>query len=126
MTARTILVILSSILFLGARSQNFEGKMVFRITVKSKIPGLADERLNKMLGSSQDYFIKGGKYKSQSNGQVITMQIYDPATNKIYNKHPNSDTLYWTDAAKNEDEVTGYEIKKNAETVLGNLCDALI
>jgi len=115
-----------TVLSFVAKSQNFEGKMVFRIAVKSKIPGLADERLSAMFGSSQDYFIKGGKYKSLSNGQIIAGQIYDPATNKIYNKRPGSDTLYWMDAGKNDDEVTGFEIKKNAETVLGNACDALI
>ncbi|MDO6430891.1 hypothetical protein Q4E93_09840 [Flavitalea sp. BT771] len=126
MTVRTMLLFLLTILSFGARSQNFEGKMVFQIIVKSKIPGLPDERLNKMLGSSQDYFIKGGKYKSLSNSQIIAMQIYDPTTNKLYSKHPNSDTLYWMDAGKNEDEVTDFEIKKNVETILGNPCDALV
>jgi hypothetical protein len=109
-----------------ARSQNFEGKMVLKITVKSKIPALSDEKLNSMLGSRQDYFIKGGKYKSQTDGKIIETQIYDPATNRLYSKRPNSDTLYWTDAAKNDDGVTRFEIKKDAETILGNHCDALI
>jgi hypothetical protein len=126
MTGRTMLVFLLTILSFGARNQNFEGKMVFRIMVKSKIPGLPDERLNNMLGSSQDYFIKGGRYKTLSNSQMIAMQVYDPTTNKLYNKRPNSDTLYWMDAGKNDDEVTAFEIKKNAETILGNPCDALI
>lgn len=126
MTVRTMSLLFLTMLTFVARSQNFEGKMVSRITIKSKIPGLPDERLSNMLGLSQDYFIKGGKYKSLSNGQMITMQIYDPTTNKLYNKRPNSDTLYWMDAGENEDEVTSYEIKKNAETILGNLCDALI
>jgi hypothetical protein len=126
MTIRTMVLFFLTTLSFVARSQNFEGKMVFRITVKSKIPGLPDERLSSMLGSSQDYYIKGGKYKSQTNGQMITMQIYDPATNRLYNKRPNSDTLYWMDAGKNDDEVTSFEIKKNAESILGNPCDALI
>jgi len=120
-----LLLFLTTLTF-AAKSQNFEGKMVFRITVKSKIPGLPDERLSNMIGSSQDYYIRGGKYKSFSNGQMIAMQIYDPTTNKLYNKRPNSDTLYWMDAGKNDDEVVGFEIKKNAGTVLGNPCDALI
>jgi len=55
------------------------------------------------------------------NGELLVR----PAPAAIH-KHPNSDTLYWIDAGKNEDEVTGYEIKKNAETILGNVCDALI
>lgn len=126
MTLRTTLLLFLTFLSFAARSQNFEGKMVFQITVKSKVPGLADERLNKMLGSSQEYFIKGGKYKSLSNSQVIDMQIYDPAINKIYNKRPNIDTLYWMDAGKNDDEVTNFEIKKNVESILGNPCDALV
>ena len=54
------------------------------------------------------------------------MQQYDYKTNRIYNRTPKTDTLYWFDASTNTDEVTSYEIRKNAGKVLGNNCDAII
>jgi hypothetical protein len=79
-----------------------------------------------MIGSKQEYLIKGGSYKSFLNGQSVTMQQYDYRTNRIYNKTPKSDTLYWFDASINTDKVVSFEVKKNAEKVLGNLCDVII
>lgn len=48
------------------------------------------------------------------------MQLYDYKTNRIYNKTPQSDALNWFDASANTDEVISFEIKKNAEKILGN------
>lgn len=57
---------------------------------------------------------------------MITMQLYEKQSNRIYNKRPNSDTLYWLDASISTNNVTRYEIKKNAETMLGYPCDAIV
>jgi hypothetical protein len=106
--------------------QAFEGKVMYKNIVKSKIPGLSDERLNSMVGSDQEYFIKGGRYKSMTNGTMVTMQVYDNKTNRIYNKRNGSDTLFWFDASANTNTVISYEIKKNEKNILGNTCDAII
>ena len=124
---KTLILTLSLILATGlAYCQSFEGEMIYKNSFTSKIPALTNERLVALIGNKQEYFIKGGEYKSLTNGGMITMQLYDKQSNRIYNKRPNSDTLYWLDASVNTDNVTGYEIKKNAETVLGYPCDALI
>jgi hypothetical protein len=60
------------------------------------------------------------------NGQAVTMQLYDYKTNRLYNKTTGSDTLSWVDAATNDDPVVSFETKKNAGTVLGHPCDAII
>jgi hypothetical protein len=39
---------------------------------------------------------------------------------------PASDTLFWLDAAVNDDAVVSSEIKEHAGTVLGNPCSVLI
>lgn len=109
-----------------ACGQNFEGKIVYKNIFKSKIPNLTDEQLSGYIGDKQEYFIKDGSYKSLTNGRTITMQLYNGKTNRMYNKIPTSDTLYWFDASINTDEVQSYEIKKNTNTILGNQCDELI
>lgn len=107
-------------------AQSFEGEIDYSNSYKSKIPGLADERMTVLLGTKQEYFISGGNYKSIVNGQAYVMQLYDYKTNRLYNKTPKSDTLYWLDASVNTDSVFSYEIKKNAVTILGYQCDEMI
>jgi hypothetical protein len=104
----------------------FEGHILYTNRVISKIKNVSDQSLLNMIGNRQDYFAKGGNYKSVSNGKIITMQLYDNQSNKIYNQTPNSDTLYWIDASANTDEMISYEMKKNADTILGNVCDAIV
>jgi hypothetical protein len=109
-----------------AHGQNFEGEIVYSNHFTSKMKNFTNEQLEEIIGTKQEYLIKGGNYKSFLNGQSITMQLYDYKTNRIYNRKPNSDTLYWFDAITNTDEVVSFEIKKNAEKILGKLCDEII
>lgn len=106
--------------------QSFEGEIIYSNHFTSKMKNFTDEQLGTMIGTKQEYLIKGGNYKSFLNGQSITMQLYDYKTNRIYNRKTKSDTLYWFDASINTDEVISFEIKKNAEKILGNQCDAII
>ncbi|WP_230680405.1 hypothetical protein [Pontibacter sp. 172403-2] len=54
-----LLVILISF---TAYSQGFEGKIVYKTAYKSKAPGMTDEELVAMLGTTQEYFYKAGSY----------------------------------------------------------------
>jgi hypothetical protein len=119
--------LLSFLLVLSnAYSQNFEGEIIYSNHFTSKTKNFTDEQLEAMIGSKQEYLIKGGSYKSFLNGQSVTMQLYDYRTNRIYNKTPKSDTLYWFDASTNTDDVVSFEVKKNVEKILGNQCDAIV
>lgn len=109
-----------------ALGQQFEGKITYQNTYKSKIPNLTDQQFSSMLGTVQEYFIKGGNYKSVMNGTFVQWQLYINADNKMYNKRSNSETIFWDDASKNDDSVISAEIKKNAMLVLGRKCDELI
>ncbi len=106
--------------------QNFEGEIIYKNYITSKIESYTDEQLGQLVGTKQEYFIKNGCYKSFLNGVSITMQSYDYKTNKIYSRTPKSDTLYWFEASVNSDAVTSFEIKKNAEIILGHQCDVII
>lgn len=122
-----LMTIFSLLLFsMQVNAQNFEGEVVYSNLFTSKIQNFTDEQLGTMIGTKQEYFIKDGNYKSFLNGQSVTMQLYDYKTNRLYTKTPKTDTLYWFDASINTDEVTSFEIKKNAEKILGNECDAII
>jgi hypothetical protein len=115
-----------SLLAIKGSAQSFEGEIIYHNVFKSNIPNITAEQMCLLIGTEQQYFIKRGSYKSLINGQAINMQVYDAATNRIYSRTPKSDTLYWTDASINNDSVIGYEIRKNAATILHYPCDAII
>lgn len=106
--------------------QNFEGKVVYRNSYKSKIPNVSDAQLTQMMGSMQEYFIKDGNYKSILNGSLFQWQLYVNKDNKLYSKMANSETLLWNDGLVNADEVLKVEVKKDVTEILGYKCDELV
>jgi len=106
--------------------QTFEGQIVYENKYTSKIPNLTDQQFNSMMGSTQEYFIKGGNYKSVTNGTFMQWQLYINKDNKLYNKMANSPILLWNDGLVNPDEVLKSEINKNVIEILGHQCDELI
>jgi hypothetical protein len=104
----------------------FEGKIIYSNRFTSKVKNLSDEQLSMIVGTKQEYFIKGSSYKSILNGQSIVLQQYDHQNNRLYNKRYNVDTLYWFDASRNTDSIESFEIKVKVEKVLGKECNAII
>jgi hypothetical protein len=124
---KKLMLIVACALSIGSvHAQVFEGKVVYNNRLMSKIPNLSDEQMLMIIGSKQEYFIKGGSYKSLLNGRALAMQLYDFKTNRLYSQKVNVDTLYWFDASKNTDQVRSVEIKRNADIILGKKCDAIV
>lgn len=107
-------------------SQNFEGEIVYSNTYTSKNLQLKDEQWSLMLGNTQNYLIKGGDYKSTTNGKLMQWQLYINKDNKLYNKMANSETVYWNDGSVQGDEIIKVQINKNVTEVLGYKCDEII
>ncbi|PYF69371.1 hypothetical protein [Pedobacter nutrimenti] len=119
------LLVLLLLLPVACFAQTFEGKISYANSYKSKSPQLKDEQFGAMMGTTQDYYIKGGDYKSVFNGTFIKMQLYRHTENKSYTLTGKSDSCYWKGYDKNDDIATRFEIEKGKETVMGVLCDAL-
>ncbi len=105
---------------------SFEGKITYKNSYKSKMPNVTDEQFTSMMGATQEYFIKGGDYKSVSNGSYFQWQLYVNKDNKLYSKMANSETLLWNDGAVNVDSVLKVELNKGVAEVLGYKCDELV
>lgn len=118
----SLLLFISTILF----AQSFEGKIVYRNSFKSKTQGVTDEQFNSMMGTIHEYFIKGGNYKTISNGSFMQWQQYINSDNKLYTKMANSEAAFWNDGSVNADEVLKVEINKGVADVLGYRCDEII
>lgn len=106
--------------------QNFEGKIFYSNTYKSKNTQMTDQQWTSMMGSTQEYLIKGGNYKSIVNGTLVQWQLYINKDNKLYNKMSNSETAFWNDGSVQGDEVLKVEVNKNVTEVLGYKCDEVI
>ena len=107
-------------------AQNFEGKITYQNSYKSKLPTVKDEQFNAMMGTRQEYYIKGGNYKSVSNGTFSQWQLYINKDNKLYSKMANSETILWNDANENNDSIIEVQIHKGVTEIIDYKCDELI
>ncbi|MBA4058530.1 MAG: hypothetical protein C0490_27685 [Marivirga sp.] len=108
------------------QAQDFVGKVIYSNSYKSKIPNVPDEQLNAMMGTTQEFFIRNGDYKSTLNGSFLQWQLYINKDNKLYTKMSNSASVLWNDGAANADQVLKTELKENAIDILGHKCHELI
>ncbi len=111
---------------LTSKAQNFEGKVNYQNTFKSKIPNVSDDMLTQMMGASLEYTHKEGDYKTTSNGTFLLWQLYVKKDNKLYTSVANSNSVFWNDGAENKDEVLKTELNKDVVEILGHKCDELI
>lgn len=106
--------------------QNFEGKITYSNTYKNKNPQMTDQQWLSMMGGTQEYYIKGGNYKSVTNGTLMQWQLYVNSENKLYSKMSNSETVFWNDGLTNPDPIISIKLNKNVIKILGYECDELI
>jgi hypothetical protein len=123
---RTLTIALTLLTVITSFAQTFEGKVIYQNSFKSKLPSMKDEQLNSMMGSKQEFYIKGGDYKSVMNGTFLQWQIYINKDNKLYNKMSNSETIFWNDGSVNADATIKSQLNKDATVILGYTCDELI
>lgn len=123
---KTITFLVAALFAISSFGQSFEGKIVYQNAYKSKIPNVTDEQFTTMMGSTQEYFIKNGDYRSVANGSLFQWQLYVNTDNKLYSKMANTETLLWNDGAANTDEILKAEINKDVIEILGYKCDELV
>jgi len=109
-----------------AFGQSFEGRIIYRNTYHTKIAKISDRDWNDNMGTMEEYYIKGGNYKTITNGRLFEWQFYNSKDNKIYTKMSNSATVYWNDGAVDEDSVEHVEVNKSDTVILGYKCDEVV
>lgn len=58
--SRFLIAIASLLVSLSSDSQSFEGRITYSNNYQSKMTNVSDEQLSQMMGSEQDFYIKGG------------------------------------------------------------------
>ncbi|HTB25903.1 MAG TPA: hypothetical protein VK711_11050, partial [Puia sp.] len=119
-------LLFSLLISLTVFGQGFEGEIIYQNTYKSKNPTITDDRLTSLMGSTEEYFIKGAAYKSVLNGKLLEWQLYIPSENKLYTKMSNNVSPISNDAGTNDDSVISFVLNKEVTDILGYKCDELI
>lgn len=107
-------------------AQPFEGVVVYQVSYTSKSANVSDAQLVKALGTHQTYSVKGGRYRNDQDGLLQTTQIYDPTTNRLYNKVAMSPTWFWTGGETETDTVVRSTLRRDSAEVLGIRCHARV
>lgn len=123
---KTIAIIFTVLTTITVFGQSFEGKIFYANTYKSKNPKMTDQQWSSMMGSTQEYLIKGGDYKTIANGTLVQWQLYINKDNKLYNKMSNAETAFWNDASVQGDVILKVEVNKGVTEILGYKCDEVI
>lgn len=121
----TVFILLTTVL-LNSSAQSFEGIVVYQNSFKSKLPNVPDQQFAAMLGTTLEYSIKGGNYRTTTNGNFIFWQVYINTDNKLYSKVATSEAILWNDGAIINDEILKSEVNKAVVDILGYSCDELI
>lgn len=111
---------------LTIHAQVFEGQITYANAYKSKNPQVSDQQWAKMMGDTQQYQIKGGDYRSDTNGTLMQWILFVNKDGKLYSKMATSETVYYNDVTIQGDEVYKSELKKGTTKILGYLCDELV
>ena len=123
---KAILTILFYIITWTVLGQDFEGKISYHNSYKSKVSALTSEQLTSMVGTTQEYYIKGGNYKSITNGTFSDWQLFINKDNKLYTKLLKKDTVYWQDVSVFYDSIISFKINRSVVKICGYNCDELI
>lgn len=118
-----VLIAFSTVSVFG---QNFEGKIIYSNTYKSKSPHMSSKKWEERMGDTREFYIKDGDYKAVSNGTFMQWITYVNAENRLYTKTVFSETAYWDDGLINRDSILSIELNKNVLEIIGYECDELI
>jgi len=103
---------------------DFEGKIIYDVRFEDKTGRMNKEEAKTFMGTEQVYVIKGNKYKSEMNGMMKMAQYY-LGSDTLFSYIGAINSLMWTDATSNPNQLIAYEIKTGADTIVGIPCDVL-
>jgi hypothetical protein len=118
-----LIFIISTKLF----SQNFQGRVEYETSYQVISEKENEASLKKDLGTKMTLTIKNGFYKEVTNSEYGNLYLYNPQENRLYfTDKVTPKILYYYEGNKEPNTKATYTVIKNAETILGHLCDKLI
>ena len=122
---KTTFFILINIILTPCFGQQFEGKLTYQNSYKSKSE-TSSEYLSQFFGNTHTYQIKNGNYKLESDGKLLQWQIYIMQENKLFTKLAAGEKLAIKDLSKEFDVVKNVKVNRQSAVILNHTCDEFI
>lgn len=126
MSIRILFLIFLLSFFVSTRAQqtSFEGTVDFQLEIKSKVPGISDESIKRLVavGPIMKVYIKHGNYRRES-APLLELQRSD--SSKPFFIFKGIDTLYYNASTKNDDELVSITKNEKAVNIAGRNCKSL-
>ncbi len=106
--------------------QSFEGTIVYRIDVQSKMPNISTADLQKMYGRQMVLSIQRNNYCMAYSGLDLKKVTYLGVTNKQYTLRNGIDTLFVTSCAEEKRQLVSSVVTPETTIILGHKCRTLI
>ncbi|MBF7091812.1 hypothetical protein IUY40_09675 [Flavobacterium sp. ALJ2] len=107
--------------------QDFEGKIEYKISYKVISDKESEANLKRDLGTKITFVTKNGFYKEITDSEYMNYILYNPNENKLYfTDKLLPKTLFFYKGDKLPNTKIIYKIFKNAETILGHICNKLV
>ena len=120
------LLLLSTIHRSGHSQNYFEGKIIYKLDVKTKDPGLDPAKLKAYFGQEVTLVFKDGNcYYSFKDGPH-DFWLYNKADNKSYLSKRGTDTIYWIDCSAGGNRIQKLRLTGIKETILGIDCNEML
>jgi hypothetical protein len=106
---------------LSAQPKEFEGRIMYKTSIQSKVPGVESKIWHNVLtvGDNMTAYIKQGNYKLVSN---LSEQYYIPGKQMRFIKFKNLDTLYYMEYSSDTAAVISVSKEGAGKTISGYAC----
>ena len=99
--------------------QFFEGVVHYHHIIEAKDSTANEFLLINFYGNSSKFYFKEGNYRWDFQESELEYQVYNQKENKVFDKYHKNDTLYWTAASEQiEDLVQDFAPKASSGQIL--------
>jgi hypothetical protein len=108
------------------KTKEFEGVITYSHQVTAISPDYNTERDYGYIGKESDFYYKAGKYKWLNQNAFMQMDMFRNADTVEFLQMASTDTILFAKNNFSNEKILDYKIMKNADTVLGQVCNVLI
>ena len=108
------------------KDKEFEGKIVYEVSIKSKTDKISTKDLQNIYGTKMTKYFKNGNFKMEYNGEQVQDIYYLKKENKEFDLRKGIDTLFITSYSTENRKLIKSTSKESEIVILNKKCKLLI
>ncbi len=110
--------------YIFSQPKDFEGKIVYKTTIQSKVPGVENKIWQNIMatGDNMTTYVKQGNYKLEAG---LSDQYFIHEQQKVFLKFKALDTLYYMDYSFDTSAIIGISKSGTGKTISGYTCNPI-